>query len=45
MWFVLACESPDDVAEAAAQIEQDTGLAVLRFPRLNEFFTRFRAET
>lgn len=44
MWFVLACESPGDVAEAIAQIEQDTGLAVLRFPRLKEFFTKFRAE-
>lgn len=44
MWFVLACERPDQIAEAAARIEGETGLAVLRFPKLKEFFIGFRVE-
>ena len=44
MWFVLACEKPDQIAEAAAQIEGETGLKVLRFPKTKEFFIGFRVE-
>ena len=44
MWFVLACERPDQIAEAAAQIEGETGLKVLRFPKTKEFFIGFRVE-
>lgn len=44
MWFVLACEKPDEIAEAATQIEGETGLKVLRFPKLKEFFIGFRVE-
>lgn len=44
MWFVLACERPDEIAETAAQIERETGLTVLRFPKLKEFFIGFRVE-
>lgn len=44
MWFVLACERPDQIAEAAARIEGETGLKVLRFPKLKEFFIGFRVE-
>lgn len=44
MWFVLACEKPEEIAEAAAQIEGETGLQVLRFPKLKEFFIGFRVE-
>ena len=44
MWFVLACEKPDQIAEAAARIEGETGLQVLRFPKLKEFFIGFRVE-
>jgi siroheme decarboxylase len=44
MWFVLACEKPDQIAEAAVQIERETGLKVLRFPKLQEFFIGFRVE-
>jgi len=44
MWFVLACERPEDIAEAAARIERETGLKVLRFPKLHEFFIGFRVE-
>lgn len=44
MWFVLACEKPDQIAEAAARIEGETGLTVLRFPKQREFFIGFRVE-
>ena len=44
MWFVLACEKPVEIAEAAARIEGETGLKVLRFPKLKEFFIGFRVE-
>jgi DNA-binding Lrp family transcriptional regulator len=44
MWFVLACEKPGGIAQAAARIAQDTGLQVLRFPKLKEFFIGFRVE-
>lgn len=44
MWFVLACEKPDQIADAAARIEVETGLTVLRFPKRREFFIGFRVE-
>lgn len=44
MWFVLACERPEEIAAAAAEIEGETGLKVLRFPKLKEFFIGFRVE-
>jgi siroheme decarboxylase len=44
MWFVLACERPEKIAEAAERIEGETGLQVLRFPKLKEFFIGFRVE-
>ena len=42
MWFVLACEQADGIAQAAERIERDTGLPVLLFPKLHEFFIGFR---
>ena len=42
MWFVLATETPEGIAEAADAIEQATGITVLRFPKLQEFFIGFR---
>lgn len=42
MWFVLATETPDGIEAAARAIEHATGLAVLRFPKLEEFFIGFR---
>ena len=44
MWFVLACERPDEIKKAAARIEAETGLKVLLFPKLKEFFIGFRVE-
>ena len=45
MWFVLACETVGEIAEAIERIEQDTGLEVHNFPKLQEFFIGLRVET
>lgn len=42
MWFVLATETPEGIALVADAIEADTGLKVLQFPKLQEFFVGFR---
>lgn len=42
MWFVLATETPEGIAEAAGAVEARTGLRVFRFPKLEEFFVGFR---
>ena len=42
MWFVLACETPEGVSRLATRIERQTGLTVLQFPKLQEFFIGFR---
>lgn len=42
MWFVLATETPEGIAKAAHEIEGETGLKVLRFPKEREFFIGFR---
>ncbi|SDX26279.1 transcriptional regulator, AsnC family [Ruegeria halocynthiae] len=42
MWFVLATETPEGIAATADAIERETGIKVLRFPKLQEFFIGFR---
>jgi len=42
MWFVLATEKPEGIAEALRRIETATGLAVLEFPKLEEYFVELR---
>ncbi|GAB4291841.1 MAG: Lrp/AsnC family transcriptional regulator [Roseovarius sp.] len=42
MWFVLATETPDEIAAVADELERATGHRVLRFPKLREFFIGFR---
>jgi DNA-binding Lrp family transcriptional regulator len=42
MWFVLATETPEAIAATADAIAAETGLAVLRLPKLEEFFIGFR---
>ncbi len=42
MWFVLATERADGIEQVADEIERETGIAVLRFPKLVEFFVGFR---
>ena len=42
MWFVLATETPEGIARAADAIERATGLEVLLFPKLEEYFVGFK---
>lgn len=42
MWFVLAAESQERVEETVREIERETGLAVLRAPKLKEYFIGFK---
>ena len=42
MWFVLATETPADIARTCARIECETGLTIWQFPKLEEFFIGFR---
>ena len=42
MWFVLATESEEGIEQIAKQIEAETGLTVLLFPKEHEFFIGFR---
>lgn len=44
MWFVLACETEEGIGRVADEIEEETGLTVLRFPKLREFFVGFRVK-
>ena len=42
MWFVLATETPEEIETVARRIEVETGLQVLLFPKLEEYFIGFR---
>lgn len=42
MWFVLATETVDEVAQTIARIEQSTGLTVYAFPKQREFFVEMK---
>ncbi len=42
MWFVLATETPEGIADSAARIEQATGLTVFCFPKQREFFVEMK---
>ena len=42
MWFVLATDSPGGIDRTARAIEQETGLKVMLFPKLEEYFIGFR---
>ncbi|MCG6903230.1 MAG: Lrp/AsnC family transcriptional regulator [Rhodobacter sp.] len=42
MWFVLATEDKTGIALVADAIAAETGIEVLRFPKLQEFFIGFR---
>ncbi len=44
MWFVLATGQLDGIEQTARAIEAETGLKVLRFPKLKEFFIGFRVK-
>lgn len=40
MWFVLATETPERIAEVIAEIEAATGLPVFNMPKQEEFHVR-----
>jgi len=42
MWFVLAAVAPEGIEQVAREIERETEMCVLRFPKLEEFFIGFR---
>ncbi len=42
MWFVLATETKDGIAEAVRKIEAATGLTVHAFPKLKEYFVEMK---
>lgn len=42
MWFVLATETPERIADVIAEIEAETGITVLNMPREEEFFIGLR---
>lgn len=42
MWFVVACETPERVAEVIAEIETATDLEVLDLPKEEEFFLHLK---
>lgn len=44
MWFVLAAESPPQLAQARKRIERETGYAVLSLPKEREFRIGLRLE-
>lgn len=44
MWFVLATDSPEGIERTAEAIEGETGLRVMLFPKLEEYFIGFRVQ-
>ena len=44
MWFVLATDDAERVAEVVAEIEAETGCRVLQFPKQEEFFIGLKLE-
>jgi siroheme decarboxylase len=44
MWFVIATETPEGVAETISRIEAATGLVVHNMPKKEEFFIGLRFE-
>lgn len=44
MWFVLATETPQRIAEVISEIEEVTGFAVINMPKEQEFFIGLRFE-
>jgi len=44
MWFVISTDRPERIAEVAAIIEAETGIAVHQMPKTREFYVGFRVE-
>ena len=44
MWFVLATDTAQGIDRTARAIEHETGLRVMLFPKLEEYFIGFRVQ-
>lgn len=44
MWFVVATETPEQLAETLEKIEQQTQLHVFNMPKINEYFVGLKLE-
>ena len=44
MWFVLGTDTPEGITRTAQAIEAETGLDVMLFPKLEEYFIGFRVQ-
>lgn len=44
MWFVIATETPEQIRQTLAAIEQQTGLTVYNMPKINEYFVGLKLE-
>ena len=44
MWFVVAAETPAEMAATVAAIESATGLAVHAFPKEREYFLELKLD-
>jgi DNA-binding Lrp family transcriptional regulator len=44
MWFVLATESPQEIARVVERIEHETGYRVLQLPKEREYFVGLKLE-
>lgn len=42
MWFVLATEKPEQIAEVIGRIERETGCEVFNFPKSREYFVELK---
>lgn len=42
MWFVIATETPGEIAEVIGQIERETGCSVFNFPKSREYFVELK---
>ena len=44
MWFVIATDVPERLAEVIQEIEQKTGLSVYNMPKIKEYFVGLKLE-
>jgi DNA-binding Lrp family transcriptional regulator len=44
MWFVLATETPEQIAQVIDKIEQSSGCQVFNFPKSREFFVELKLQ-
>jgi len=42
MWFVIATETPEEIAQVIGRIEEKTGCTVFNFPKSREYFVEMK---